>query len=145
MRLMGLMSLLLFFTSVALSAQEETPPEGEEVAIEEPKKEIFYYDLDPNVIANYQKPPARRLGFITLDVQLQVAGSENLDLLEYHKPLIENAITDVINQQDEATIKDIDKRDAIRAAIKIRLSEVLKEETGKEIVDDVLFTKFIYQ
>ncbi|MCO7224534.1 flagellar basal body-associated FliL family protein [Pleionea sp. CnH1-48] len=112
---------------------------------EEAVAEVMYYDLDPNVITNYQKPPARRLGFITIDVQFQVTGVDNLDLLDYHKPLIEDTLIDVMNRQDEETIKSIDKRDAIREQIKEQLSALLKEETGKTVIDDVLFTKFIYQ
>jgi flagellar FliL protein len=109
------------------------------------KPNIQYYDLDPNIITNYQKPPSRRLGFVTLDVQFQVRGEDALDILEYHKPLIEDALIDVINSQPEEVITDNSKRDEIRQAIKTKLTAVLKEETGKEVIEDVLFTKFIYQ
>jgi flagellar FliL protein len=109
------------------------------------KPDIKYYDLDPNIITNYQKPPSRRLGFVTVDVQFQVRGEEGLDILDYHKPLIEDALIDVINSQPEEVIKDNTKRSEIRDAIKTKLTAILKEETGKEVIEDVLFTKFIYQ
>ncbi len=128
-------AIIGLFATLALAANSE----------EAPKPDIRYYDLDPNIITNYQKPPARRLGFVTIDVQFQVTGEEGLDILDYHKPLIEDAIIDVINSQSEKVITDITQRDIIRNEIKTKLSAVLKEETGKEVIDDVLFTKFIYQ
>lgn len=117
---------------------------------EEPKKdgappEVHYYDLDPNIITNYQKPAARRLGFITIDVQFQVNSEQSLDLLEQHKPLVEATLIDVINSFDEELIKSLERRDEIREKIRERLAAVLKEETGKEVVQNVLFTKFIFQ
>ncbi|NVJ61593.1 MAG: flagellar basal body-associated FliL family protein [Gammaproteobacteria bacterium] len=130
----------LFFMIIALPAIT-----AEEANPEEPKAEVHYFDLDPNIITNYQKPPSRRLGFVTVDVQLQVSSVASLDDLEYHKPLVESTIIDVINELDEKTIKDISKRNEIRAKVKMRVANALKEETGKEIVDDVLFTSFIYQ
>ena len=110
-----------------------------------PKPEVHYYDLDPNIITNYQKPPSRRLGFVTVDIQIQVSSESSLDLLERHKPLVENTLIDVINSQTEDDIKNIDQRNKIRGVIKSRLASVLKEETGQELVDEVWFTKFIYQ
>lgn len=124
---------LLVATALNVGAQEAQKPD------------IRYYDLDPNIITNYQKPPSRRLGFVTVDVQFQVTGEEGLDILDYHKPLIEDTLIDVINSQSEEVITDISQRDSIRNAIKTKLSAVLKEETGKEVIEDVLFTKFIYQ
>lgn len=128
--------LISLCLTASLSYAQEEP---------EPVKEVHYFDLDPNIITNYQKPPSRRLGFITIDVQFQVSSVANLDALEYHKPLIEDTLIDVINSQDETIIKDIAQRNAIRDKIKQRLSAVLKEETGEPIIEDVLFTKFIYQ
>ncbi len=112
---------------------------------EQPKKEIHYFDVVPPVIVNYQKPGSRRLGFVTVDIQLQTSSVEAIDLIEMHKPLIDDAIIDVMNSLDEATVKDVTKRNEIRKLLQQRLASVLKEETGKEAVDDVLFTKFVYQ
>jgi len=110
-----------------------------------PKPEVLYYDLDPNIITNYQKPPSRRLGFVTVDIQIQVSSESSLDLLERHKPLVEDTLIDVINAQTEDDIKNIEHRNKIRGVIKSRLASVLKEETGQELVDEIWFTKFIYQ
>lgn len=118
---------------------------AEESKKDGPPPEVHYYDLDPNIITNYQKPASRRLGFITIDVQFQVNSEQNLDLLEHHKPLVEATLIDVINSFDEELIKSLERRDEIREKIRERLAAVLKEETGKEIVQNVLFTKFIFQ
>lgn len=129
-----LTSMLLILFALPNSQAEEAPP-----------PEVHYYDLDPNIITNYQKPPSRRLGFITVDVQFQVSSVANLDTLEYHKPLIEDALIDVINSQSEADIKDRTKRKDIQAQIKVRLTALLQEETGAPVIEEVLFTKFIYK
>ncbi len=132
-----LLGLFLGCSLVAWSA-EEPKKDG-------PPPEIHYYDLDPNIITNYQKPAARRLGFITVDVQFQVNSEQNLDLLDHHKPLVEATLIDVINSLDEELIKSLERRDEIREKIRERLAAVLKEETGNEVVQNVLFTKFIFQ
>jgi len=127
------MSLAGFAASFSVSAEESTGPK------------VLYYDLDPNIITNYQKPPARRLGFVTIDVQFEVNSEEKLDLLEHHKALLEDTLIDIINQQEETLIKDTARRGELRDLIKSRVSEVLKEETGNEVIQSVLITKFIFQ
>ncbi|MEE4246494.1 MAG: flagellar basal body-associated FliL family protein [Kangiellaceae bacterium] len=138
--LLKLMKGLLAVSILAIS-----PLSFGQEATEEVKKEVHYFDLDPNVITNYQKKSSRRLGYITLDIQIQVSSVERLEMLDYHKALIDDALSKIINTFDEATIKDISARDKIRLAIKDQLTAALKEETGEEIVDDVFFTKFVYQ
>ena len=114
-------------------------------AEEEQVKKTYYYDLDPNIITNYQRDPKRRLGFITVDVQFQVTGHDRYTLLALHKALIQNYVIDVLNSQDEAIVKDIEKRDELRELIKEKLKVVFKEETGKEVIDEVWFTKYMYR
>ncbi|WP_164503514.1 flagellar basal body-associated FliL family protein [Pleionea sediminis] len=145
-RLISVCSLFAIMSSFAAEEPAAEDPAAEEKAADQgPPPEVHYYDLDPNIITNYQKPPSRKLGFITIDVQFQVNSIENLDLLEYHKPLVEHTLINVINGLDEELVKSLDRRDEIREIVKVKLSEVLKEETGSEIVENVLFTKFIYQ
>lgn len=110
-----------------------------------PTAEVLYFDLDPNIITNYQKPNSRRLGFVTVDVQFQVLGADNMEILEAHQPLIENVMVDILNALTEEKVKDITMRGEIREQIKTQLSEALTEEVGIAVIDDVLFTKFFYQ
>ncbi len=108
------------------------------------KKEVFYYDLDPEIVANYQKETSRRLGHVNIDIQFQVSKEEYLDTLEEHKPLLDHTIIDVLNKQTKETIHDQTKRKNILDEIKKALKAVLKEEVGEEIIEEAFFTKFMY-
>ena len=56
-----------------------------------------------------------------------------------------NAIVGVFGKEQEDSIKSLTGREEIRLKILNQLNELMKKETGAAVVQDVLFTKYLYQ
>ncbi len=136
-----LIFMLFFPPSMILQAAEET--EAAEKS-EENKEPVLYYEIHPNILTFYQNT-GRKIGYIVVQVQVVVRGQENYDLIEFHLPLLQDALTDFFNRQDKAVIHDLQQRGMLRTQAKERISQVLEEEIGEKIVEDVLFTQYVYQ
>lgn len=137
-----LFAFSLFLLPTLINAEEEV--ENAEVAKEVSKEPLMYYPVTPNTLTFYQGT-GKKIGYVVVQVQIVVRGQQNFDLLDANLPLIQDALTDFFNRQDKKTIEELSMREGLRQSAKERLSEVLTEETGKEIVDNVLFTQYIFQ
>ena len=51
----------------------------------------------------------------------------------------------VFGKEQENAVKSLTGREEIRIKILNRLNELMKKETGNEMIQDVLFTKYLYQ
>lgn len=129
-----ILALLSLYSSSAVLAEEK----------EEEKEPLMYYRIDPNILTFYQNT-GRKLGYIVVQVQVAVRGQDDYDLVELHLPLMQDTLIDFFNRQDKAVVKDLKKREELRQQATARVNEVLKEETAKEPVEDLLFTQYIFQ
>ncbi len=77
-------------------------------------------------------------------VELMIKDMGNLEVVEHHQPLLRDAIVEIISKEQEEHVKSLTGREEIRKRCSERVKELLKEETGQEIVHDVLFTKYLY-
>ncbi|SEA78232.1 flagellar basal body-associated protein FliL [Alkalimonas amylolytica] len=109
------------------------------------EQDIVYYGFDPDIVTNYVTSGRRSLGYVRVSVELMVADRSYLADIEYHEPLILNTIIRVFNQQHEDKVKSLTGREEIRQTILQELQAVLKRETGKDMIHDVLFTRYIHQ
>jgi flagellar protein FliL len=133
--LFALFNLLLASSSFA----------AEEAKAEEEQKEpVMYYMITPNLMTFYQNS-GRKMGYVVVQVQVVVRGQDNFDLLDLHLPLLQDALTDHFNRQDKAVITDLKQRETLRQQTTEILAKVIKEEVGKDVVENVLFTSYIFQ
>ncbi|MBE0384996.1 flagellar FliL protein [Pseudoalteromonas luteoviolacea DSM 6061] len=68
----------------------------------------------------------------------------NIAVVEHHTPLLRDAIVQILSKEPEETIKSLTGREEIRQRCAAKLKTLLKEETGQEIIREVLFTKYLY-
>ena len=135
-----LLMLILFVsgTNLGMLSAEETENE------EEPKEELMYYEIEPNILTFYQGT-GRKLGYIVVQVNLAVRGQDNYDLVELHLPLIQDNLIAFFNQQDKSIIQPFAEREQLRQKALASVKAVLLEETGKDILENLLFTNYVYQ
>ncbi|WP_022942337.1 flagellar basal body-associated protein FliL [Psychromonas hadalis] len=117
---------------------------AEEAPIEEIQNDYQYFQLEPDIITNYIKP-GKRIGFVRLTVELMVKSKSNYAVVENHEPLIRDKIITIFGQQTEMMVKLISEREGIRKRCLDEVNELLFAETGKKPLEDLLFTKFLYQ
>ena len=104
-----------------------------------------YYGFEPDIVTNYISPSAKKLGYIRVTIELMITDAGDLGTLEHHSPLLRATTIEILGRQPEGKIKSLTGREDIRRTILDNLKELLRQETGKEIVKDVIFTKYLYQ
>lgn len=128
-------ALLLLLVSSVVMAQE--------AAKARPK--VVYYGFDPDIVTNYVTTGQKSLGYVRVTMELMIKDEKYLPIIEHHEPMILNAIVATFGKEPEDMIKSLTGREEIRLKIQRTLNELLKKETGVEAVQDVLFTKYLYQ
>ena len=115
------------------------------VKAQQPPTEVVYYGFDPDIVTNYVSENRRSLGYLRVSVELMLHNKELLKTIEYHEPLILDTIISILSKQPEQRVKSLSGREEIRLQILEQLQTVMKRETGQTIVQDILFTKYLYQ
>ena len=115
-----------------------------EDATREGNNNYQYFLLEPDIITNYIKP-GKRIGYVRISVELMAKSDEDYALLKTHEPLIRDKIISVLGEQHEAKIKSPQDRDSIRQRCLDEINALLFLESGQKPVDDLLFTKYLYQ
>ena len=130
-----LLALLIPFAALANEEKEE-PKEGEA-----PK--IAYVGLTPALVGNYGAGP--KLKYYKADISLQVAGADAAKSVEYHEPLIRNQLVMLFSQQTDDSLATPDSKEKLRQEALKQVQQVLQQEEGKPLVDDLLFNILISQ
>lgn len=132
-------ALILLFCSSLVMAQQAAAPAAPA------KAKVVYYGFDPDIVTNYVTTGQKSLGYVRVTMELMIKDEKFLPLVEHHEPMILNAIVSVFGKEQEDSIKSLTGREEIRIKILNQLNELMKKETGAAVVQDVLFTKYLYQ
>lgn len=135
--------LLIAAFVVLFSTGCEEAKEAEE-ASEAAKEPILYFQIDPNILTFFQSS-GRKMAYIVVQVQVVVRGQDNYDLVEMHRPLIQDALTDFFNRQDKKSVQELALREKLRKQAGKVVADVIKEEVGLDVVEDLLFTQYVFQ
>lgn len=128
-----LLLICIILSPNAIALQEnETPP-------------IAYIALDPDIITNYAGDNSQRLGYLRIAVEMMVEDPSNLMEIEHHMPLLRATAIEVIGAQTEQQVKSLTGRENMRREILNRFKDILIKETEKEIIKDIIFTKYLRQ
>ncbi|MFD2167352.1 flagellar basal body-associated protein FliL [Thalassotalea euphylliae] len=104
--------------------------------------DYVYYGFQPDIVTNYVAVK-KKMGYVRLTVELMVEGSNNLEVVEHHAPLLRDAIIDIIGQQSEDKIKSINGRHEIQRMCEERVQDLLKAETGQTLIKKLMFTQWL--
>ncbi|RTZ13798.1 flagellar basal body-associated protein FliL [Vibrio aquaticus] len=123
--------LSLLITLPALAEDESAP-------------KLAYFTLEPDLTTNFFTK-GKKLGYIQVRIDIMVASEADLKVIEQHQPLIRDAVIELLGRQSEETITSLAGREDLRKTLVSQLNETLLPETGKTIIADLLFTKYLYQ
>ncbi|WP_394128399.1 flagellar basal body-associated protein FliL [Vibrio hepatarius] len=124
--------LLSLVISLPTFAEEESVPQ------------LAYFTLEPDLTTNFYTK-GKKLGYIQVRIDIMVASEADLKIIELHQPLIRDAVIELLGKQSEDTITSLAGREDLRKTLVSQLNETLLPETGKTIIADLLFTKYLYQ
>ncbi|CAH6824812.1 Flagellar biosynthesis protein fliL [Vibrio chagasii] len=113
-------------------------------AEEESEPKLAYFTLEPDLTTNFYTK-GKKLGYIQVRLDIMVANSKDLATIEHHQPLIRDAVIELLGKQNEETIKSLSGREDLRKTLVEHLNKILLPETGKNLIADLLFTKYLYQ
>ncbi|MBF7142273.1 MULTISPECIES: flagellar basal body-associated protein FliL [Pseudomonas] len=106
---------------------------------------VVYYSLAPPLVGNYAMDGGPRLHVYKADIAFKVTGPEALAAVKHHEPLIRNQLVQLFNQQTMDSMGSGDAKEALRQQALKQTQQVLNDEEGKPVVEDLLFNNLIVQ
>ncbi|TLX61086.1 flagellar basal body-associated protein FliL [Stutzerimonas nosocomialis] len=103
----------------------------------------LYYTLTPALVGNYGS--GERLKYYKADVALRVANIDAENRVKHHEPLIRNQLVMLFSQQTDESLGSLDAKETLRQEALKQVQDVLSQETGQPLVDDLLFNNLIIQ
>lgn len=104
-----------------------------------------YIALDPDIITNYAGDNSQKLGYLRLTIEIMLDNINYIEHIEQHMPLLRATAIEVIGGQNEQQVKSLTGREDMRRKILKAFRAKLNQETGNEIVKDIIFTKYLRQ
>ena len=130
--------VLLVLSGCVFFARGETPPKP------------VYVEMRPDIIANYIQSPGQPLGYLRVAVSLLVVTDgvdpkQDLTDLTRHLPLLRDAIILIIRTKSAAQVKSTNGKQEIQSETLKRFNELLVQESKRKLIEQVIFTTYIYQ
>jgi flagellar FliL protein len=133
--------MLLLALSLPVVAAAEEAKEAKEG--EAPK--VNYITLSPPFVGNYGLDGTPKLKVYKADVALRVTGEDATKLVKANEPLIRNQLVALFAQQSTETMNNVEAKEKLRQEALKQTQQVMNDETGKPVVEDLLFNNLIIQ
>jgi flagellar protein FliL len=130
--------LLMLALTLPMAVQAEEAKEGEA-----PK--VSYLSLTPPFVGNYGLDGSAKLRVYKADVALRVTGPEAAKAVKDNEPLIRNQLVALFTQQTAEAMSSVDGKEKLRQEALKQTQQVMNDETGKPVVEDLLFNNLIIQ
>ena len=112
---------------------------------EEGAAKVSYITLSPPFVGNYGLDGSSKLKVYKADISLRVSGAEAAKAVKANDPLIRNQLVGLFAQQTSATLSSVEAKESLRQEALKQIQQVMSDETGKPMVDDLLFNNLIVQ
>lgn len=132
-------SALLVVLALGLFAAPSGVVAEDEVSL----SNTLYVPLQPAFVTNYGGPG--RLKYLKADITLMVEGLEAQQIVEQQLALVRNTIVLILSRQNENNVVTSAGQERIRQQLLQGLHEAFTREVGVSLIEEVLFTNFIYQ
>lgn len=130
--------MLMLALSLPTAAMAEEAKEGAA-----PK--VSYISLSPPFVGNYGLDGGPKLRVFKADVALRVTGDEAAQAVKANQPLIRNQLVALFSQQTTEAMSNVEAKEKLRQEALKQTRQVMNDETGKPMVDDLLFNNLIIQ
>jgi flagellar FliL protein len=130
--------MLMLALSLPMAAMAEEAKEGAA-----PK--VSYISLTPPFVGNYGLDGSPKLKVFKADVALRVTGDEAAQAVKANEPLIRNELVALFSQQTAEAMSNVEAKEKLRQEALKQTQQVMNDETGKPMVDDLLFNNLIIQ
>lgn len=132
--------LLLALSLPALALAKEAAKEEEGAA---PK--VAYVGMTPPFVGNYNLDGGPKLRVYKADIALKVTGAEAEAAVKRQDPLLRNQLVALFAQQTVDSMSNVEAKEKLRQEALKQVQQVMSDEEGKPMVDDLLFNNLIVQ
>jgi len=129
--------------ALLLAAALLLPPVANAEEEETAASTTAYVEMKPPFVGTIGTGP--RIQYLKADVALRTEDPAAVSKIEYHDPLIRNALVALFARQTIDDLVSLEGKEALRAKALEAVQGVLEEEEGAPLVDDLLFTNLIVQ
>ena len=105
--------------------------------------EAIYKTIDPAFVVNIQDGP--RFRFLQVEVGVMTRDATAIARLDKVMPRVKSELTMLFGSLQRENVQTVEGQKALQAQALDVINTVLKEETGKEGIAAVYFTKFVVQ
>lgn len=135
----------LFFLGKGESEHKEdaVAEEGATETAAPVKKPAIYEQVAPAFIVNFNHQGRQR--YMQVSVALMARDQAELDALKVHMPLLRNRLVMLFSGQDFAALITPLGKEMLRQQATTTVQELAQKETGKIVVEQVLFTNLVLQ
>jgi flagellar FliL protein len=96
-------------------------------------------------VGNYGLDGTQKLKVYKADVALRVTGEDAVKAVKANEPLIRNQLVALFSQQTTEAMNNVEAKEKLRQEALKQTQQVMNDETGKPMVDDLLFNNLIIQ
>ncbi len=112
----------------------------EEESVEE-KTRGAYYSLSPSLITNVQEGA----DYARCEIELMTLDEANLEDIKLHAPAIRHELLLLLGDQKGSALKTPSGKESFRKQALKAAARVMKEQTGRQSVDDLFFTSYFVE
>lgn len=109
----------------------------------EAAKQTLYLALDPPLIVNFPDTDAVR--FLQVTITVMAREQPALDAVTKFNPVIRNNLITLMSGRDSQSMMTREGKEKLRQESLKEVQAILKKETGKPGIEDLLFTSFVVQ
>lgn len=133
-----------FFLSKGGDKKEEGKKEEAAAEHAAPVKKIAIYEpLAPAFVVNFNQNGRQR--YMQVSVALMARDKGEMDALKVHMPVLRNKLVMLFSGQNFDNLVTAVGKEMLRQQATATVQELAKQETGKVVVEQVLFTNFVLQ
>ncbi|MFQ3248235.1 MAG: flagellar FliL protein [Glaciecola sp.] len=131
-----LISMLFCFFAMPTSLHAQEQPTGPQYA---------YVGLEPDIVTNYAGDNSKKLGYVRVTIEMMVQDPSKIVDVEHHMPLLRATAIEVFGAQPEDKIRSLTGREDIRRMVLQKFKDIMKRETGEDVIENIIFTKYLRQ
>ncbi|OEC44354.1 flagellar basal body-associated protein FliL [Pseudomonas sp. 1D4] len=107
------------------------------------KKMAIYEPLAPAFVVNFNQNGRQR--YMQVSVALMARDKGEMDALKVHMPVLRNKLVMLFSGQNFDSLVTAVGKEMLRQQATATVQELAKQETGKVVIEQVLFTNFVLQ
>ncbi|MGE8347669.1 flagellar basal body-associated protein FliL [Pseudomonas helleri] len=129
--------VLLLALTVPMTALAEEAAEG--------AAKVSYITMSPPFVGNYGLDGSPKLKVYKADISLRVSSDEAAKAVKANDALIRNQLVGLFTQQTSGSLGSVEAKEKVRQEALKQVQQVMTDETGKPMVEDLLFNNLIVQ